>query len=68
MFERGDRVRVRGTNWIGHVHHIIRTPPPRWEEEGAERVEYNIFFIIGGQRNVVEGELLAESGERKDFS
>ena len=58
-FEIGDRVRVRNSNRIGIVRSIIRTPPPRWQEDGEEQISYNIFFpTIRSQSDFAENELI----------
>jgi hypothetical protein len=60
-FQIEDRVRVTGRNTIGIVRNIIRTPPPRWQEDGVEQISYNVFFpTIGTQSNFHEEELTIE--------
>ena len=58
-FEIGDRVRVENSNRIGIVRNIIRTPPPRWQEDGEEQISYNVFFpTIRSQSDFAENELI----------
>ena len=61
MFEIGDRVRARNRPCIGIVRNIIRTPPPRWQEDGVEQISYNVLFpTIQSQSNFNETELTLE--------